>query len=331
MLLGESEGGGVKRGTRRGPTTNDYASFPMSASQREITDFLQRRLAILGREDATAVQAARWLDEAGLLSDSASRPGKPLRDLLRAGKIEHAEQRPSASNGRWFIVSQTASSFERDIPAAGRIASTAPRLSPIADMGRTRRAPSCNPQDVQRALAALDREAIKVLARDWPGGLRELDQPGLYSWWVDTAGAEHLSQGLGEPIAAGRIYAGQTGATKWPSGKRGSRTLAERIGGNHLNGRIRGSTFRLTLAACLLEPLTLSQIGAKRLDPTSEVTLSVWMRAHLAVAIMPFSERDELGDLEHHLLNELDPPLNLDGMAQTLARSALSRKRAVLS
>jgi len=33
-------------------------------------------------------------------------------------------------------------------------------------------------------------------------------------------------------------------------------TLAKRIGGNHLNGPIRGSTFRLTLAAILAAPRT---------------------------------------------------------------------------
>lgn len=76
----------------------------MSASNIEITAFLQSRLAALGLEDVAAVQAARWLDDDALLGDSPSRPGKPLRDLLRAGKIAYAEQRPPTQNGRWFIV-----------------------------------------------------------------------------------------------------------------------------------------------------------------------------------------------------------------------------------
>jgi hypothetical protein len=120
-------------------------------------------------------------------------------------------------------------------------------------------------------------------------------------------------------------------ATKWPSGKRGSRTLALRIGGSHLNGRIRGSTFRLTLAACLVGPLTLTRIAAKRLAGPSEARLSAWMRDHLQVAVMPFPERDQLGNFEHHLLAALDPPLNLEGMPRTPARSALSRRRSELS
>jgi hypothetical protein len=64
-----------------------------------------------------------------------------------------------------------------------------------------------------------------------------------------------ISTGLGQQIDPGRIYAGQTDATKWPSGKAGSMTLAKRIGRNHLAGRIDGSTFRLTLASILEAPV----------------------------------------------------------------------------
>jgi hypothetical protein len=303
----------------------------MSASGSEITAFLQGRLATLGLEDVAAVLAARWLDEAGLLGDSSSRPGKPLRDLMRAGKIGYAEQRPPTPNGRWFIVNGISSRVVRGPSARRANRGPAPETDVVDEATGIARRRLCTPVEVQRALTALDREAVKLPARDWPGGLRDLNQPGMYSCWVDTLGAEHLSEGLCYPIAAGRIYAGQTGATKWPSGKRGSRTLAGRIGGNHLNGRIRGSTFRLTLAACLVAPLTLTRIAAKRLDGPSEERLSAWMRAHLAVAVMPFPERDPLGDVEHHVLAELDPPLNLDGMPRTPVRSALSRKRADLS
>lgn len=36
----------------------------------------------------------------------------------------------------------------------------------------------------------------------------ELRSPGMYSWWVDAAGAEDLAQRLGHPLAPGLIYAG---------------------------------------------------------------------------------------------------------------------------
>lgn len=70
----------------------------------EIAALLQRRLDQSGLDEVTAVEAAVWLDDADVLKDSRTRPGLPLRELLRAGKISHAEQRPPSPNGRWYIV-----------------------------------------------------------------------------------------------------------------------------------------------------------------------------------------------------------------------------------
>jgi hypothetical protein len=187
------------------------------------------------------------------------------------------------------------------------------------------------PAEVRRALNALQTNPRLIAAIDWPADLQELDRPGLYSWWVDTPGARTLTQGLGHTIKPGRIYAGQTGATKWPSGTAGTMTLARRIGGNHLNGQIGGSTFRLTLAGILAGPerLTISQPG--RLDRDSEQRLSEWMRTHLHVAVHPFPDRDALLDLEQHVLEELDPPLNLDGRRATAVRVRLTYLRRLLA
>src|SRR4051794_30728067 len=100
----------------------------------------------------------------------------------------------------------------------------------------------CRPRELKAALAALDGAPIRVAARDWPGALVGLENPGLYSWWVDAPGASELEGGLGLPLDAGRIYGGQAGATRWPSGNGPVTTLAGRLGGNHLNGSVRGST-----------------------------------------------------------------------------------------
>lgn len=70
-----------------------------------------------------------------------------------------------------------------------------------------------------------------------------LDQPGLYAWWADEAGLADLCSALEEEIA-NPIYAGQAGATRWPSGRRGMATLASRIQSNHIGGNISSSTFR---------------------------------------------------------------------------------------
>lgn len=195
--------------------------------------------------------------------------------------------------------------------------------------GRRRRTATAG--ELRAAMRALDGNPRRISARDWPTGFDDLDRPGLYSWWVDQQGAADLSSGLGHPVVAGRIYAGQTGATKWPSGTMGNATLARRVGTNHLRGSIRGSTFRLTLASCLAEPLTLVRVAPRRLDPSSEHRLTDWICDHLAVAVLPLVERDPLSDLEHRVLLELDPPLNLDGMPTTPLRAELSQLRARLA
>ncbi len=66
-----------------------------------ISLHLQKRLERDWREEVRAVEAACWLDKAGLLRDYRS--GLPLRRLLRAGRIAGQEQRPDNKNGRWFI------------------------------------------------------------------------------------------------------------------------------------------------------------------------------------------------------------------------------------
>jgi len=55
---------------------------------------------------------------------------------------------------------------------------------------------SCTRAQVEDALRALDLAPVRVPAREWPGHLTNLSQPGLYSWWVDREGAGDLSAGL---------------------------------------------------------------------------------------------------------------------------------------
>lgn len=76
----------------------------MQSDLSAIDAYLQRRLDQLGLDEVPAVEAATWLDEARLLKDSPGRPGLPLRNLLRTGRIAQGEQRPPTRNGRWFIV-----------------------------------------------------------------------------------------------------------------------------------------------------------------------------------------------------------------------------------
>ncbi len=68
-----------------------------------INNHVQHRLKQDRLPEVTAVDAAAWLDEAGLLKDSPERRGRTLRNYLRAGKIVGAVQIPKRKNGNWFI------------------------------------------------------------------------------------------------------------------------------------------------------------------------------------------------------------------------------------
>ena len=84
------------------PTRREEGFMPNIES---INRFLQARLGKTRREDVCAVEAASWLDEAGLLSDRPERPGQPLRRLLRKRLVAGQERRPRDSRGRvWWIA-----------------------------------------------------------------------------------------------------------------------------------------------------------------------------------------------------------------------------------
>jgi hypothetical protein len=150
-------------------------------------------------------------------------------------------------------------------------------------------------------------------------GRQGLMSPGLYSWWVDGEGAADLSRGLGQPMAVGLIYAGQAGATRWPSGKRSANTLWGRIRGMHLGGAAEFSTFRRTLAAILRPVLGL--------DGEDDPRLSAWINARLRVIAVAVPNADHLGDIETAVLGILDPPLNLRGRPPTPIRVRLADLR----
>ncbi len=69
-------------------------------SIEEINSHIQQKLREENLTKVRAVDAATWLDDANLLKDSIDRPGKPLRNLLRAGVIIGSHQE---ANGRWYI------------------------------------------------------------------------------------------------------------------------------------------------------------------------------------------------------------------------------------
>ncbi|MCW2904956.1 MAG: hypothetical protein JWO67_7221 [Streptosporangiaceae bacterium] len=148
-------------------------------------------------------------------------------------------------------------------------------------------------------------------------GRAAADLPGLYTWWVDVAGAHALSAGLGHRVATGLIYAGRAGGQR-PNGKLSTNTLWGRVGGMHLQGNRNFSTFRLTLTA------VLRHSGEAVAD---EPSLTRWMHEHLRVAVLPLPAASVFA-AEDQLLALTDPVLNLGGVASTPLRRTLSRLRS---
>ena len=149
-------------------------------------------------------------------------------------------------------------------------------------------------------------------------GSAGLDGPGLYTWWIDQAGAADLSRGMGHPVSAGLLYAGKAGGHRREAAP-SSATLWGRVVGNHLRGNVRSSTFRQSLAAILRE----AGVG----DDEDAVTR--WMFAHLRVAMLPVPPED-VGRLEDELVAAAQPPLNLSGLPRDERRSELTRLRGLL-
>jgi hypothetical protein len=186
-----------------------------------------------------------------------------------------------------------------------------------ADPALSRSAPSA---DVSTLLASLTDQSRRLTPSELVESSRpELRSPGLYSWWVDSAGAGDLTCGLKQEIQPGLIYAGLAGATRTRSGKRSKNTLWGRLTGMHLGSRHEFSTFRLSLGSVLA-----SAAGADEID---EGDLTTWMYAHLRVIPIPVDDPDTLDGLETAVLGALDPPLNLQKMPRSPVRSQLSQLR----
>jgi len=129
--------------TLRGETEHQ-AQAPATAMRRTkgrdadgISAYIQNRLTKEGLDCVSANEAARWLDVAGLLRDSAHRPGLPLRKLLRSGLITGARQDPAKEHGRWSIC--------RNLGKSSRPATANQRQSSESTLSVNRLPPSLKP------------------------------------------------------------------------------------------------------------------------------------------------------------------------------------------
>ena len=277
----------------------------MTSDLATINRFLQRQLELRGFDEVSAVEAARWLDTASLLPDSAVRPGKPLRDLLRAGKVIGGEQRPPKPHGRWFIT------LVGGVPGAVR---------PSAGPGSARRgaATKATPTEPARLEGEVHR-AHGLLSRSRPPeALPDLpDEPGLYTFWPRSARALEdlrLADFPGhDPLATRALYLGKA-----------EDSIRVRVADTHLTtGKTGHSTVRRTLAALLgLRPIPrpsgitnpsrrqLMQATANfGVAPADEERLTTWMLANLDLRTAA-SGWPSLEKLERKMGAVLKPPLD---------------------
>jgi len=185
-------------------------------------------------------------------------------------------------------------------------------------------------EEIDGLVTALSDSTKPEAPATFPRDARAAAHPGLYSWWGDGQARQLLAAGLEVDVLPPLLYAGQAGATKWPSGKRSNATLRSRIGQQHIRGNARSSTFRLTISTILLAELELEPAPGGRLTPESNQVVSNWIVTHLRVATVPFPDRDRLGVIEAAVVGRLDPPLNLDHCTSSATRSRLTELRRAL-
>ncbi len=146
---------------------------------------------------------------------------------------------------------------------------------------------------------------------------------GVYAWWTERGAIPGVpAQPHPSEEALGLFYVGIA-----PRDAKSSATLKSRIVGNHLGGNTGSSTFRLALAALLIDTLRLTPHRTKTkyvLPAWQNQALSAWQREHLKLS---WVEHDRPWLIEGEIIAALRPPLNLAGNASHPFHSTLSEAR----
>lgn len=145
-----------------------------------------------------------------------------------------------------------------------------------------------------------------------------LASTAMYAWWVDGQGAAELSDGLGQPVAPGVVYAGLAHAQQPPEPRRGAAALLAKVTVLR-RPRSQPSQFRLSLGAVL---------AAAAGGPVDDATVTTWMHEHLRVVAVPLGGSADADALERAVLARLDPPLNATAGSTGAVHQALLRLRA---
>lgn len=225
----------------------------------------------------TAVEAAEILDEAGILNDSSSRPGKPLRDILRSGYIKHAYQ---LSNGRWFIP-LSGRSYDKNLSKEKTVKVSAPQMSlgQLMDSSKFRSVKQLDSLDISdvHGIYVIKIRDIKKLPQVFRKVLQERKHNILY-----------------------------IGISK--------ASLKKRLWGNELHSKGHGTFFRSLGAVLgyLLELGSLKERENKRnykFPEHDSAEIIEWIEDNLEVNFIAHS--DNLEEIERSLIAKYLPLLNL--------------------
>ncbi len=181
-----------------------------------------------------------------------------------------------------------------------------------------------NADDVVRALRADAVPIAAALRLAENGGLPAA--PGFYTWWTSRGSIPGVpSHPHPTDAALDLFYVGIS-----PANSSSRQTLRKRVANNHLGGNLGSSTFRLTLAALLLEALDLhpTATATKVVLPKDENDkLSAWQRKHLSLT---WCAVQEPWTLEPAVIAAMGPPLNLATNPDNTFGRVLSSKRGTL-
>lgn len=150
-------------------------------------------------------------------------------------------------------------------------------------------------------------------------------RPGLYAFYGDERAWSDLE--LSPTFEDQPLYVGKA-----------ERSLNGRDVGTHFaSGKTGSSTVRRSLAALLVNELSLRAVPRNLLKPDgsanfaleaeSDVRLSDWMETHLALATWIKPQGVDLDMVETAVLRRLRPPLNLDKVGEPRARLREARKQ----
>lgn len=168
-------------------------------------------------------------------------------------------------------------------------------------------------------------KSLKAKKANFDEAISIKPSPGIYAFFF--SGATFPIEGH-KPGKAEIIYLGKTES----SGV--GRVLNTHFG----TGKTGSSTVRRTLSGLLRQKLKLQPIprnqsdGEKgrntfKLDETSEKKLTTWMKTNLLVSFYSIDSVAQVKRVEHKLIQELIPVLNLEGNPENSYKTLLSKKR----